>query len=80
MFGVAHVHHLVEMVKFQGVKLTSAVAVVSTLQAHCQVLAACRIGFVQGMSANAVLALSRASHLGKGSAGHLRLGSKTALM
>lgn len=29
MFGVAHVHHLVEMVKFQGVKLTTAVMLVS---------------------------------------------------
>ena len=31
MFGVAHIHHLVEMVKFQGVKLTSAVALVCFL-------------------------------------------------
>ena len=31
MFGVAHIHHLVEMVTFQGVKHTSAVALVSFL-------------------------------------------------
>ena len=30
MFGVAHVHHLVEMVKFQQAKLLSATATVST--------------------------------------------------
>lgn len=29
MFGVAHIHHLVQMVKFQGIKLTSAIAMVS---------------------------------------------------
>lgn len=29
MFGVAHVHHLVELVSFQRVQLTSAVAMVS---------------------------------------------------
>lgn len=37
MFGVAHVHHLIEMVKFQGVKLTSAATMVSlcTLLCNC---------------------------------------------
>lgn len=30
MFGIAHVHHLVEMVKFQGAELLSATAAVST--------------------------------------------------
>lgn len=29
MFGVAHIHHLLEIVKFQGARLSSAIAVVS---------------------------------------------------
>ena len=29
MFGVAHAHHLLEMVRFQGARLSSAIAVVS---------------------------------------------------
>jgi len=47
MFGVAHVHHLLEMVKFQGARLSSASAVVSLPDfcshryALCTVLISC---------------------------------------
>lgn len=50
MFGVAHLHHLLELVKFQGARLSSASAVVSLPEnAHTSMLnvrhsfhAACR--------------------------------------
>lgn len=39
MFGVAHLHHLVELVNFQRVQLTSAVAMVSIWYLHPDVRA-----------------------------------------